>query len=375
MNPTHMSKTTSCPVVISYLHLFMHLSKFYTILVLALLVSCKKKELQEPDNTPVDFFSNGVLVLNEGLFQQNNASLSWINFSNSSVNNEVFEQKTNRQLGDTGNDIIQYGNKIYVVVSVSSTIEVLDASSGASLKQISMEEGGIAKQPRFAAKANGKIFVTCFDGFVDIIDTINLAVVHRIPVGANPDEIHAVNNKLYIANSGGINYPNVDSTLSIIDPIAWSETARIVVGKNPTRVTSDAQGNLYVITQTGSNSLTNRLVKVNATTNQVDTIYNWNVMRMTPMNHYLILNILQGNTSTIQLFDTQTGTIANSNFISGSLFNTYYGAQYNAATNQLYCFDAMNYVNGGYVRIFSPNGTAIKSIQVGLNPSKLLFYE
>lgn len=343
--------------------------------MLVLLVSCKKKELQEPDNTPVDFFSNGALVLNEGLFQQNNSSLSWINFSNNSVNNEVFEQKTNRQLGDTGNDIIQYGNKIYVLVNVSSTIEVLDASSGASLKQISMEEGGIAKQPRFAAKANGKIFVSCFDGFVDIIDTINLAVVHRIPVGANPDEIHAANNKLYVANSGGLNYPNVDSTLSIIDPLSWSETNRIVVGKNPTRVTSDAQGNIYVITQIGLNSLTNRLVKVNATTNQVDTIYNWNVMRMTKMNQFLVLNILQGNTSTIQLFDTQTGTITNSNFISGSLFNTYYGAQYNATTNQLYCFDAMNYVNSGYVRIFSSNGTAIKSIQVGLNPSKLLFYE
>lgn len=353
----------------------MRLFKIYTLLVILTLISCKKKELQEPDNTPVDFFSNGALVLNEGLFQQNNASLSWINFANNSVNNEVFEQKSNRQLGDTGNDIIQYGNKIYVVVSVSSTIEVLDARSGVSIKQISMEAGGIAKQPRFAAKANGKIFVTCFDGFVDIIDTINLSVTHRIPVGANPDEIHSANNKLYVANSGGINYPNVDSTLSIIDPISWSETARIVVGKNPTRVTSDAQGNIFVITQTGLNSLTNRLVKINPTTNQVDTIFNWNVMRMTAMNQYLVLNILQGNTSTIQLFDTQSNAIVNTNFIPASLFNTYYGAQYNGATNELYCFDAMNYVNGGYIRVFSSNGTAIKSIQVGLNPSKLLFYE
>jgi YVTN family beta-propeller protein len=354
----------------------MHLSKYILLVVgLGILVSCKKEPIEESPNTPVDYFKNGLLVVNEGLFQQNNSTLSWVDLSNDAVNNEVFEQKTNRQLGDVGNDIIRYGSKIYIVVNVSSTIEILDAKSGTSIKQIQMTHNGIPKQPRFAAKTNGKLFVSCFDGYVDVIDTASMEVTQRIQVGANPDEIHFANNLLYVANSGGLSYPNVDSTLSVIDPNTLTEINRIVVGKNPTRVSSDNNGNIYVITQTGFNTLNSQLVKVNPQTLTVASVFPWQVMRMTPMNNHMILYISNNNVSSIQLMDTQSGTITNPNFLDAGLFTTYYGAQYDAARNQLYCFDAMSYVNKGYIRIFSSTGNFIKNIQVGLNPSKLLIYE
>lgn len=353
----------------------MHLFKITIILFGIILVSCKKNKIEETPDTPVDFFKNGVLVVNEGLFQQNNSTLSWIDFSNDNINNSVFEQKANRQLGDTGNDIGRYGGKIYIVVNVSSTIEVLDAKSGNPIKQINMTANGVPKQPRFIEFINGKAFVPCFDGYVDVIDTVNLEVIHRIPVGANPDGIHLANNKLYVANSGGLSYPNVDSTLSVIDPFSMTESNRIVVGKNPQRIISDASGDIYVITQTGLNTLNSQLVKVNHQTLGIDTVYPWQVNRMERMNNYLILYISSSGSSSIKLFDTQTGTIVNQNFIDASLFTTFYGAQYDAARNRIYCFDAMAYVNSGYIRVFSSSGIPLKNYQIGLNPSKLLIYE
>lgn len=353
----------------------MRLFKFVILLSGIVLISCKKDKTKETPDIPVAFFKSGVLVINEGLFQQNNSTLSWIDFSTENINNSVFEQKTNRQLGDTGNDIGRYGGKIYVVVNVSSTIEVLDAKSGSPIKQINMTANGVPKQPRFIEFINGKGFVSCFDGYVDVIDTINLEVIQRIPVGSNPDGIHLINNKLYVANSGGLNYPNVDSTLSVIDPFSMTESDRIVVGKNPQRVISDADGDLYVITQTGLNTLNSQLVKVNHQTLSIDNIYPWQVNRMERMNNHLILYISSSGSSSIQLFDTQTGTIVNQNFIDASLFTTFYGAQYDASRNQIYCFDAMGYVNSGYIRVFSSGGTHLKNHQIGLNPSKLLIYE
>lgn len=340
-----------------------------------ILISCKKEKEPETSNTPVDFFKNGLLVVNEGLFQQNNSTLSWVDFSTNSVNNEVFEQKTSRQLGDTGNDIGRYGNKIYVIVSISSTIEVLDAKSGKPVKQINMTVNGIPKQPRFAAFVNGKVFISCFDGYVDVIDTTNLEVIQRIPVGANPDGIHLANNKLYVANSGGLSYPDVDSTLSVIDPGTMTEVNRIVVGKNPMRINSDINGDLYVITQTGLNTLNSQLVKVSHQTLGVDTIYNWQVNTMERIGNHFLLYISSPGSSSIKLFDPQTGIIVNQNFIDVSLFTTFYGAQYDSGRGQIYCFDAMSYVNSGYIRIFSTNGAHIKNIRAGLNPSKSLIYE
>lgn len=353
----------------------MRLFKLICVFTGIILISCKKDKIEDLPNTPVDFFQNGVLVVNEGLFQQNNSSLSWVDFTTDGVNGEIFEQKANRQLGDTGNDIGRYGSKIYVVVNVSSTIEVLDATSGNPVKQINMLSNGVPKQPRFAEFIDGKVFVSCFDGYVDVIDTTSLEVIQRIPVGANPDGIHLANNRLYVANSGGLSYPDVDSTLSVIDPFSMTEVSRVVVGKNPQRVISDVNGNIYVITQTGLNTLNSQLVKVNPQTLEVNAIYNWMVNRMERIGTNLLLYISSSGNSSIQLFDPQSETIVNPNFIDAGLFTTFYGAQYDAARNQIYCFDAMSYVNSGYIRIFSANGMHIKNIQVGLNPSKLLIYE
>jgi hypothetical protein len=55
---------------------------FFVLILSAIVVSCKKKPVQPTEETTSPTtLSNGILVLNEGLFQQNNASLSWIDFS------------------------------------------------------------------------------------------------------------------------------------------------------------------------------------------------------------------------------------------------------------------------------------------------------
>ena len=153
----------------------MRLIKFLSCLCL-LLYSCGKNN-EPPIET--ESISNGALVLCEGLFQQNNAQLSFVSFNNNQIENNVFLNRNGRQLGDTGNDIKKYGNKIYIVVNVSSTIEVLDANTLSSIKQISMMNGNTAKQPRAIVFHGGLAFVSCFDGYVDVIDTTSLSINSR----------------------------------------------------------------------------------------------------------------------------------------------------------------------------------------------------
>ena len=65
-------------------------------------------------------------ILSEGLFNQNNSSLARYSFNRQRCTNNYFSANNQRGLGDTANDIAIYGNKIYVVVNVSSTVEVID---------------------------------------------------------------------------------------------------------------------------------------------------------------------------------------------------------------------------------------------------------
>lgn len=340
-----------------------------------LLVGCKKDTNKEEGSIPVSTFSNGLLILNEGLFQLNNSSLSWVQFGTDAVNNSVFEQKANRQLGDTGNDIQRYGNKIYVVVNVSSTIEVIDALSGNSITQISMVNGGSPKQPRSIAFFGSKAYVTCFDGYVDVIDTATFQVQQRIQVGANPENIVLANNKFFVSNSGGLNYPNVDSTVSVIDPTVNIELQKITVGNNPGPLEVDHLGNVYAIARGNYSSIPSRMVKINTVTNSVEIEYPFDASGITKMNHHLLIHSITNSVSSIQLFNPVTDAIENSNFMNVSGITTLYGIQYDSYRNQIYCFDAMNYTNSGYVRIYTGSGSYIKSINVRLNPSKAIIYE
>ncbi len=338
-----------------------------------MIVSCKKEQLEE---TPaIETFKNGLLVVNEGLFQQNNASLSWIDLSTTKTNSQIFEQKNGRLLGDVANDIIRYGTKLYITVSTSSTLEILDANTGESISQINMIENSVPKQPREIRAFDGKVFVSCFDGYVDVLDTVNFTLLQRIRVGSNPEALLVKDNQLYVSNTGGLNYPNVDSTISIIDMNSLVETRKITVGKNPGPAVFDNQGNLYVITSKNINAYTTQLTRLLANTYQVDTNYAVNPTKIERMGANIL--VLQSNYSTtaLHLLNCENRSFEQMNFIPTNLFHTLYNIQYDPIRQQIICYDAVGFTNMGYISIFNRSGELISKYNTGLCPTKSIIYE
>lgn len=342
-------------------------------LIVMLLLSCKK----EKPTPQVASLKNGMLVLCEGLFQQNNSSLSWVNLENNEVDVDFFNTQNGRLLGDTGNDMQRYGGKIYIIVNNSNTIEVISTATGKSIKQIEMTAGSIGKQPRSIVFYGAKAFVSCYDGFVDVLDTASLQITNRIQVGLNPEGLGISNGKLFVANSGGLNSPIMDSTVSIIDLSNYTEITKLTVGKNPGGIKVDAQGDVYVIARGNYGSIPSRMVKIDPVSNTVVQTFTFDASGMERMNDYFIISYYNFTTqsSAISLFNTVTETIENSSFISTSGITTLYGIEYNPVSNKIFCLDAMGYTNSGYVRQYSSSGVFEKSYHVGLNPSKIIFYE
>ncbi|MCF8415895.1 MAG: hypothetical protein K9G40_06605 [Crocinitomicaceae bacterium] len=345
-----------------------------SLFLLSLIVSCKKEPIE-----PVvpESLSNGFLVLNEGLFQQNNSSISWVDNQSTVVNIDFFLSKNNRLLGDTGNDMQVYGGKIYVVVNGSSLVEVLEKSTGKSLKQINMFVGTTAKSPRSITFHGNKAYISCYDGFVDVLDTTSLSIVQRIQVGSNPEGLAVSNGKLFVANSGGLNFPNVDSTLSVIDLTTYQEIQKITVGKNPGSVIVDQEGDVYVIARGNYGSNPSRMVRINASSLAVEEQFPFDALGFSHMNDNFLITFYNYSTqsSSVRLFDPLNETLLNSNFINTSDIQTLYGVSYNPYNDKIYCLDAMNFTNTGYVRRYSSQGVYETSYHVGLNPSKILFYE
>jgi hypothetical protein len=337
-------------------------------LFILFLSSCKKAVTSfTPDTNEL---KNGFLVLNEGLFNLNNASLSWIDLSTSKVTEDFFLQKTGRKLGDTGNDLLRYGNKIYIVVNVSSTVEILNAKTGVSIKQLQMIQNGKVKQPRNLACYGGKVFISCFDGYVDVIDTVDLLIEKRIKVGDNPENMLVVNNRLFVSNSGGLN-PSLDSTLSIIDCQNLIELEKIVVGKNPGKLISQNDSTLYVHVRGNYSIFPSGLKKVNVGISKNQETIPLKISGIEKMENLLLIY----TSESISLYDMKTNATINSDFIPLNNITTLYRIQYIEALKQLFLFDANSYTNTGYIHRFSNTGQYIQKYHVGLNSNSLIYYE
>ena len=346
--------------------------KYFFILVL-ILCSCKKEEIE--DTQMNGELKNGLLVLNEGLFQHNNSTLSWIDLSDNTVRSDVFLDNNSRPLGDTGNDILLYGGKIYIAVTGSSTVEVLDKKTLKSINQINFNYNNQSQEPRKLANHGGNIFVSSFDGYVSVIDTSSLQITKRIKVGRNPEGICVANQSLFVANSGGLDFQNLDTTVFEIDLNTLSVIDTFVVGENPGAIIADEFNNIYVVKRGNYSSSPSELIRIN-TTDRTVTNLGLEVSTLSKRGKLLYLSHFNHSTSSsvVSIFDCTSQSITNSNFINNQDITTLYGVS-PFRTNEIICLDAMSFTNTGYLRFFNQSGNMTKSIQVGLNPNSIIHYE
>ncbi len=351
---------------------------FATMAVAAFILNgCKKNDtiISEP---AISAAPTGAYVLSEGNYGSNNTKLSYYNFASAAVTGDFFLQQNPTMptgLGDTGNDMVIYGSKLYVVLNNSDSITVLKASNAAFIKRIKI---GTFAGPRYAAAARGKVYVTASNNTVTAIDTASLTVVKTITVGNNPEGIAATNNYLYVANSGGFNFPNLDSTISLIDLNTETEIRKIKVGLNPYKVQADAAGNVFVSAYGNYSTIPPSVSKILGNTNLVSTnlgaAFNFSNIRIAGDIAYLYNNY--GGAGTAKVYNTATGTIVRNEFVTdGTVITTPYGLNVNETNGDVFIADAKNFITTGTVTCFNSAGVKKFSFSVspGVSPNKILF--
>ena len=102
-------------------------------------------------------------------------------------------------------------------------------------------ENGSSRQPRYIAFHKDKAYVCSFDGTVARIDTTSLEIEEYATVGRNPDGICVQGDKLYVSNSGGLDWDGigVDNTVSVVSTEPFKEIKKIQVGYDPGRIRAD----------------------------------------------------------------------------------------------------------------------------------------
>ena len=200
----------------------------------------------------------GMYVLNEGNMGSNKSSLDYLDLSGDNgtihyIRNIYAERNPNvvKELGDVGNDIQVYGNRLWMVINVSNKVEVATADSCRRIGQVNISNC------RYVAFDGGYAYVSSYVGPVQVsetaprgrvykVDTLTLAKVDSVTVGYQPEEMAIVGNKLYVANSGGYRVPTYDRTVSTIDLTTFKEERQTDLAVNLHRSRADQYGQLWV---------------------------------------------------------------------------------------------------------------------------------
>lgn len=212
----------------------------------AVMTSCSDDN--DGPETYLQEYSTGAYVVNSGNMYSNiKSSLTAIDYASSTATQNVFKAANGRTLGNTANDGIVYGNKIYLAVDQSNTIEVIDKKTKQSIKQIKTTEllgNAEGADPRHIIADGGKVYFTTYGGYVAAVDTTDFALQKKWQVGSYPEGLVIGKGNLYVANS---NYGAGGGNISCINLSNDNvETKNIEGVNNPTGIYY-AAGLLYVL--------------------------------------------------------------------------------------------------------------------------------
>ena len=309
-------------------------------------------------------------VLNSGDWKSNNSSLTKYDGVTGKVTQFCFEQQNGRGLGNTANDIVAYGSKMYIAVAGESTIEVTDLNAK-SIKQIKCDA-----QPRYLATAGGKVYISYYDGYVARLDTTVLEVEAKVAVGRNPEQLAVVGNRLYVANSGGMDYNTpvgYDKTVSVVDLNSFEEIKRLDVVLNPSVLVPCKYG-LFVASYGNYADVPSTLQYIDVANDAVSVVEKCQNMTELCYNHDALYGFCTqydndwNSVTTYISYDIASGVVETP-WIKENVLPVPYKV---CSVDVYVCVTSSDYVNDGDVYVYDVDGMLVRKIAAGLNPVKMV---
>ncbi|MFR9534947.1 MAG: DUF5074 domain-containing protein [Rikenellaceae bacterium] len=325
----------------------------------------------------------GFFVLNEGNMGSNKATLDYFDYTTGIYHKNIYAERNptvTKELGDVGNDLQIYEDRLYAVINCSNLVEVMELSTAVHIGSFSIPNcrfivfsGSYAFVSSYAGELQGS---SARLGYVAKVDLNSLEVVAECSVGYQPEEMVIVGDKLYVANSGGYMWPDYDTTISVIDLESFEQVEQIEVAVNLYHVELDPYGYIWVSSRGDSLSTPetpSAIYLVDPSSSQVVKSFDLPNNNMTLAGDLLYVLGEEGCT----VIDTQSQEIIVEDFITDETFDRItvpYGVAFNQEYQELIITDADDYVTPGKLHCYAADGTLRWSVAItGDIPSSVAF--
>lgn len=327
----------------------------------------------------------GAYVLNTGNWGGNDASIQYLDFQTGKLSEDLYVAANGEGLGDLGQDLCVYGSKIYVTVSGSSKVVIMDRKCKV-LKSIPVAtEDGTPVEPRYMAACEGKVYFTAYDGTVSRIDTTSMAIdgkLNLIDAGAqtgydHPEAITSANGKLYVNISGY----SKGKWLAVVDAASFTKLKDIEVMLNPyTQCITAEDGYVYFVSNgnyAGSPSLTpdqyiyGTMQRLDPETDQVEQVCRATYIANAGEKMYILYSeYYMPDVARAYVRDLKTGD--EQEFMDMADLQSANGLAVDPASGDVYVFD-VPYGAASDVHVYGADGTYKRTFEAGMSTSKMVF--
>jgi DNA-binding beta-propeller fold protein YncE len=324
----------------------------------------------------------GAYVLCEGLWRQDNATLTRFDASTATVTNDVFSRiNPGLRLGDTANDMVLKGDTLYIAVSTSRTVEIVRASTGVWLGRIRL--AGNRPEPRYCTIVNDSVaFVSTLndDSIVEFNPTTFAVRPQRISVGPAPEGIASTARYVFVANSGFGDFRAGEpkaGTISVVDVATRREVRTLTGVPNVTRLLiSPDKSRLYAVYGhlfSQKDSL-GGIVEYNTATLQ--ELRRWRMKSPSAPAFSATADMLfyLSAAGVDALVLAGSGVQLPVSIVKSAARESWYGLGVNPATAELWIANARDYTSNGEVIVVRTNGVVVRRFDVGINPNSVVFF-
>lgn len=334
------------------------------VIISLMIVSCQKTQ-EFPDTKYT--FDGGVFVVDEGNFRAGNGSLSFYSYDSLKIYNDLFSSVNGRPLGDVPNSMAIQGDKAYIVVNNSGKIEVMDQST---LKSTTTITGLISPRNISFVNDNKAYVSSLYSDSVTIINLSSNSISGYINLRRSSETIAIIGNKAFIS------YWTEGKEIMVVNTDNDKVVDSIEVGIEPESMTIDKNGMLWVLCNGGwARQNYAELVEINPNTDYIEKTLVFPTKEASPtcLKIDRLGQTLYYLDNGVRQMDINATEIPSSTYIIQELGEYFYKIAINPYNNDIFVTDAVDFVQQGYLLLYTTTGTLVSKLRAGIIPGSMCF--
>lgn len=313
---------------------------------------------------------HGLFITNEGNFQYGNASLSFYDPLEKSVENELFYRANAMKLGDVAQSMTIRDGIGWIVVNNSHVIFAIDIETGKEIGRITN-----LTSPRYIHfLSNEKAYVTqIWDNRIFIVNPSTFEITGYIPVPRMTMEQGSTEQMVQYGKYVFVNCWSYQNRILKIDTETDSVVDELVVGIQPTSLVLDKNNKIWSVTDGGYEGSpygyeAPSLYRIDAETFAIEKEFRF---KFGDAPSEVQLN---GTKDKIYWINDDiwemdvTADVLPSNPFLDSRGTIYYGLTIDPASGDVYVADAIDYQQQGMILRYSSEGVELDKFYVGIIP-------